>query len=298
MSDKMRWRYGDTNPVVAAVDSATVIEIGDLVYQDVDDAKPAASQADQGSASTRSGRPTRRRGAVGRSPAARGPSASPAAPPPEDEQPELIESLLTIWTEPRATIRCIVAVDPGFWVNRIAALVGLVFAIAFFNSAADAGLTGGATGMSSTMGIILAVVLWPPLMILALYFSAWLTRLTGAWLLDGQAGSPAIRTALAWSYIPLLVLLPLAVLAPVLSRVSAGGSGLATAVLAIFGLLYLTATIWCLVIQCQGVAEVQGFRSAWKGLLNILLPGLLFVGVSAVLLLVVGVVGLLFGGGR
>ena len=49
MSDKMRWRYGDTNPVVAAVDSATVIEIGDLVYQDTDDAKPASSQADQSS---------------------------------------------------------------------------------------------------------------------------------------------------------------------------------------------------------------------------------------------------------
>jgi hypothetical protein len=49
MSDKMRWRYGDTNPVVASVDAATVIEIGDLVYQDSDDAKPASSQADQNS---------------------------------------------------------------------------------------------------------------------------------------------------------------------------------------------------------------------------------------------------------
>ena len=49
MTDKMRWRYGDTNPVVAAVDTATVIEIGDLVWQDTDDAKPASSQADQGS---------------------------------------------------------------------------------------------------------------------------------------------------------------------------------------------------------------------------------------------------------
>ena len=48
MSDKMRWRYGDTNPVVAAVDAATVIEIGDLVWQDVDDARPASGQADQG----------------------------------------------------------------------------------------------------------------------------------------------------------------------------------------------------------------------------------------------------------
>lgn len=45
--DRMRWRYGDTSPVVAAVDAGTVIEIGDLVWQDVDDAKPASSQADQ-----------------------------------------------------------------------------------------------------------------------------------------------------------------------------------------------------------------------------------------------------------
>lgn len=45
MSDKMRWRYGDTNPVVAAVDSATVVEIGDAVYLDTDDAKPAGSLA-------------------------------------------------------------------------------------------------------------------------------------------------------------------------------------------------------------------------------------------------------------
>ncbi|MEA1950728.1 MAG: hypothetical protein U9N87_05055 [Planctomycetota bacterium] len=49
MSDKMRWRYGDTNPVMSAVDSATVIEIGDLVYLDSDDAKPASSQSDQSS---------------------------------------------------------------------------------------------------------------------------------------------------------------------------------------------------------------------------------------------------------
>ena len=51
MSDKMRWRYGDTNPVIAAVESATVIEIGDLVYQDDDSAKPAALLANQGSQS-------------------------------------------------------------------------------------------------------------------------------------------------------------------------------------------------------------------------------------------------------
>lgn len=48
MSDILRWRYGDTRPVVLPVDSATVIEIGDLVYLDTDDAKPASSLADIG----------------------------------------------------------------------------------------------------------------------------------------------------------------------------------------------------------------------------------------------------------
>ena len=42
MTDKMRWRYGDTNPVVAAVRAETVIEIGDLLWQDGDDAEPAS----------------------------------------------------------------------------------------------------------------------------------------------------------------------------------------------------------------------------------------------------------------
>ncbi len=48
MANVMRWRYGDTNPVMLEVDSATTIEIGDLVYLDTDDAKPATALADQG----------------------------------------------------------------------------------------------------------------------------------------------------------------------------------------------------------------------------------------------------------
>ena len=44
MSDVMRWRYGDTNPVVLPVPSATAIEIGDLLYWDTNQVKPATSQ--------------------------------------------------------------------------------------------------------------------------------------------------------------------------------------------------------------------------------------------------------------
>jgi hypothetical protein len=47
MSDKMRWRYADTNPVIAAVDRDTVIEIGDILWQERDDARPACWLASQ-----------------------------------------------------------------------------------------------------------------------------------------------------------------------------------------------------------------------------------------------------------
>ena len=43
MSNVMRWRYGDTNPVMLVVDAETVIEIGDLVFLDTDDVKPASA---------------------------------------------------------------------------------------------------------------------------------------------------------------------------------------------------------------------------------------------------------------
>lgn len=48
MSDSMRWRYGDTNPVVMPVASDTVIEIGDLLYFTSGAAKPASAQANTG----------------------------------------------------------------------------------------------------------------------------------------------------------------------------------------------------------------------------------------------------------
>ena len=48
MASTLRWRYGDTNPVTLPVDSATKIEIGDLIFLDTDDAKPASLYGDEG----------------------------------------------------------------------------------------------------------------------------------------------------------------------------------------------------------------------------------------------------------
>ena len=48
MANVMRWRYGDTRPVLAPVGGGTVVEIGDLVMLSSGSASPAASLPDTG----------------------------------------------------------------------------------------------------------------------------------------------------------------------------------------------------------------------------------------------------------
>lgn len=49
MANKMRYRWGETNPVEVPVNANQAIEIGDMLWLDTDDAKPASGQSDQGS---------------------------------------------------------------------------------------------------------------------------------------------------------------------------------------------------------------------------------------------------------
>ena len=48
MANTMRWRYGDTNPVMMPVTESTVVQIGDLIYQVSGLARPASQLADLG----------------------------------------------------------------------------------------------------------------------------------------------------------------------------------------------------------------------------------------------------------
>ena len=47
MPHKMRWRYGETNPVVGQVPADQAVEIGDLVFYENDQVKPASRQVNQ-----------------------------------------------------------------------------------------------------------------------------------------------------------------------------------------------------------------------------------------------------------
>lgn len=48
MANVMRWRYGETNPVMMPVDAAAEIEIGDLVYWDTNTVRPAGAMTPAG----------------------------------------------------------------------------------------------------------------------------------------------------------------------------------------------------------------------------------------------------------
>jgi hypothetical protein len=49
MANSMRWRYGETNPIMMSTAAGFSVKIGDLVYLDSGAAKSASAQADQGS---------------------------------------------------------------------------------------------------------------------------------------------------------------------------------------------------------------------------------------------------------
>lgn len=48
MPNNMRWRYGDTNPVMVGVATDSNVEIGDLVFHQSDEARSASDFADLG----------------------------------------------------------------------------------------------------------------------------------------------------------------------------------------------------------------------------------------------------------
>ncbi len=215
------------------------------------------------------------------------PGAGPAAGEARHgQEAELIESLVTIWTEPRETIRRIVAVNPRFWVKRLAVLAGLEVGVNMWHRW---------PGQASPATLVAGLIVWPLLMIPMLYLVAWLIRITGR-TLGGQAEAPALRAALAWAYVPLVAMLPLILVSTVLAPGGEPASRLATVVMLLIAVLSLAASSWTLVIECQGVAEVQGYASAWRGLGNVLLALLVVVAASVVVGVVLGVVVGIFGG--
>lgn len=184
---------------------------------------------------------------------------------------------ISMWTRPRETIQQIVTSDPTRLVLLLAALQGISGTLdqASINSAGDR--------LELPTLLAAVVIAGPVLGILSLYIGAALLRWTGNWI-GGQASSQHIRTAIAWSSVPIIWSLLLWI--PELwlfgkelftsetPRLDAD----VTLSFSYFGfaLVEFTIAVWALVVYLKCLGQVQGF-SAWKALGNSLLAILVIV---------------------
>ncbi len=172
---------------------------------------------------------------------------------------------VTIWTEPRRTIREIVDRDPSYGALLIAALAGALSALEsrwIEMPAHPAGAWPMFVAVSVGVGAVLGIV--------AIYVNGFLLKWTGA-LLGGTASYAEVRAALAWSEIPTIVAVAFGILAVVAGI--AGPIGPAGPAIPRRGtgleLLQLVLGIWSFVITLKCLGEVHRF-SAWRALGSII----------------------------
>jgi Yip1 domain len=186
-----------------------------------------------------------------------------------------ITPFITIWTQPRATIRRIVDTDPTRNVILLAAVGPGINALAGQWSKA----LSNNTNLSVLWPLWVAgvVVIQAALGVVVLYATSAVFRWSGG-LLGGVASRVEVRAALAWSQVPAIVaeiILLIVVLMGVPMPVPTPGElphidpGFYKILLveAVFGL-------WGLVISLKCIGEVHRF-SAWRALVAILIPPLI-----------------------
>lgn len=194
----------------------------------------------------------------------------------------------TIWFRPRATIRQIISTNPALHLLLLVALGGITQTLdrASSRNAADS--------LPLVLVFIIACLLGPLGGMLSLWIGSHLIRLTGSWM-GGIGNREHIKAAIVWAAVPGICTLPLWI-----PKLLLLGSDMFTeasprheaqpwlifAVLP-FLLAELVLSVWSYVLICNTIAEVQGFRSAWAGLGNLLLAGMVIF--AALIVFLVGV---------
>jgi len=219
---------------------------------------------------------------------------------PEDNSRNIEEQLLspwlTIWIFPRRTIRQIVNSNPSKNVILLSALAGI---FGFLDRA-----------MGNNLGdivpilylILLILILGPLLGIIAVYIGGIILNWTGR-LFGGNASQLNVRTAIAWSSLPGLLVSIFNLPKLLLFRDEAFTSMtlrtdaflhsnlLFLQVISIysFALMFLGLffSFWGFIILINNVAEVHQF-SIWKSLLSIAIP---LIGIIGFLILLGGLLG-------
>src|SRR5581483_9145761 len=199
---------------------------------------------------------------------------------------------LSIWTEPRKTIRSIVDSDPKFGYLLLCAVYGLPFA---FNLVQNFDLTRVIPFWAILIGSLVVCVF---LGMVGISICAWLLHIFGR-LLGGKANFQEIRAAVAWSNVPNFVTVLLWIIllgvfgAQVFNRNFSEMQfvGYQAGILFLVMLLESIVSVWGFIILLSALREVQEF-SVWKAILNVVIP---FV---AVVIVIWGTAWLFSGAGR
>jgi Yip1 domain len=190
----------------------------------------------------------------------------------------LLSPFITIWTEPRATIRAIVERDPRRYVLGLAALGPALVAM----ESSWSKMLSAPTPPSFLwpIGVAFITVVAGALGVAVLYFNGWALQWIGRFL-GGEATSLEVRAALAWSRIPGITaaLINISVVLLGVSAPAAFMNGHLPAFTPSFvglGFVNFVLGVWSFVVLLQCLGEVHGF-SAWRALAAIVIEAGIFI---------------------
>jgi len=186
---------------------------------------------------------------------------------------------LSIWTEPRKTIRSIVDTDPKFGYLLLCAVYGLPLA---FNLVQNFAL---ATVVPIWAILLGSLVVCTFLGMVGISISSWLVHIFGR-MIGGKGNFQEIRAAVAWSNVPNFVtvfmwFVLLGVFGPQVFNKNFSEMqfvGYQAGILFLVMLLESIVSIWGFIILLSTLREVQGF-SIWKAILNVVIPFVVVVAV-------------------
>ncbi len=177
-----------------------------------------------------------------------------------------------IWIKPRETISNITKFDPKYRFVILSFLYGLPMLLHMAQN-----LSTGET--FTTVGIVIAALVLATFVgMLGLTIASGLTYWTGKWI-GGKASYYPVRAAVSWSNVPNIVAIIIwAILIynfkdklflGEFDEMKFAGEEQMLLTGALF--VQSVIAIWSFIILVKGLGEVQGF-SAWKGVLNVLIP--------------------------
>lgn len=198
---------------------------------------------------------------------------SEEAAPSVETSTEAPSPFLNVWIHPRRTLRSVLETAPKEHVAWILLLTSAASSLdnAFYQGEGDS--------ISSGLIVLRALTIGSWLGLLGYWIFAHIISWCGEWF-GGRGDTVQIRAALAWGSLPkacslifwgiLVWAAGSGIFGSQIADLESEDLGLGQALGGLLAIAFIpTLQIWSLVLLCHTIAEAQGFKSAWRGLLNL-----------------------------